>query len=148
MCATPESPRLRCRSKKRTENYLWLLPNREEFCFRCLFLSLSTLPQEPALMVFDQMPVEDLSITFISFPIRYEMGKGDMQTRRLYLALILIVCILMTLRPDAFLTNHNARGEGLSITLTRNSVTKTYTLINVSDYIGETDFERIHRCLG
>lgn len=58
-----------------------------------------------------------------------------------------VACVIMTLCPHTILAEYTARAESVSIILTRHSLQKTYTLINVSDYTGETDGERIQKAL-
>jgi len=53
----------------------------------------------------------------------------------------------MTLCPHIFLVEQSVHAGSVSIILTRHSITRTYTLINVSEYTGETDYERIQKAL-
>lgn len=59
----------------------------------------------------------------------------------------LIVCIIMALSPHNILTRRGTCTGSVSITIARDSLQKTYTLINVSDYTGDTDYERIQKAL-
>lgn len=60
---------------------------------------------------------------------------------------ILIVCVIFTLCPHTILAGHDVYAGRVSIAITRHFVQQTYTLINVSDYTGETDYERIQKAL-
>jgi hypothetical protein len=74
-------------------------------------------------------------------------GRG-MATRRLFSAVAFVVCVIMVLCPHTVLTEYMGVYAGtVSIVLTRHSLQKTYMLINVSDYPGETDYERIQKAL-
>jgi len=77
------------------------------------------------------------------------MNWGRVMTvRRLFSAVASVVCVIMILCPHSVLTEHVSVYAGtVSIVLTRHSLQKTYMLINVSDYTGETDYERIQKAL-
>jgi len=76
--------------------------------------------------------------------MKWEKG---METRRRFSILTLIVCVIMTLCPYNILVEYSVHAESVSITIAGHSLQKTYTLINVSDYIGDTDYERIQKAL-
>lgn len=65
---------------------------------------------------------------------------------RLFLALTLVICLVITLCPIATITKRMsvyAGTLGTSFTYLK----EPYALINVSDYTGETDYERIQKAL-
>jgi hypothetical protein len=73
---------------------------------------------------------------------------GVMANRRLFSGVAFMLCVIIILCPHVALTERMKMQAGTaSISLTRHSLQKTYVLINVSDYSGETDHERIQKAL-
>jgi hypothetical protein len=70
-----------------------------------------------------------------------------MATRRLLSVAALVICAIITLCPHAIIAEHGVRAGIASIAVTMRSLQNTYPLINVSDYTGETDYERIQKAL-